>query len=303
MPLEMGLKVASTVGQQVVRKYTGVAGAIVETGAKKVAPNALVKKTARTLYQTSGIGDAVGESWKNGQAGRYDPMIRASMMADGSLGVIGSESGPEPPFPLKFEGRIVPGSGLSTRNLEIPTANLSEVPDQIKMRMGGVFAAWSFVQPQQGLEDISGEWYEAIVTIAPLRNAPPGVVLKNKVTVHIINDFDHTTFFDARLKVLLMGYLHPATPNLTDDDIVAEHNRDVLTTLASLGRGNWAPSETVTAMKTLKSQRSFQERLGEVTGMVQSRVDTVPLHWAGVRSEAATMRDQVYGNGGLWIPR
>lgn len=302
MPLEMGLKVASTVGQQVVRKYTGVAGAIVETGAKRVAPNAKVKKTVQKVYQKSGLGDAVGDSWKNGKAGRYDPMTGASL-GDGSLGVVGSDSGPEAPFPVKFEGRVVQGSGLSTRNLEIPTANLSEVPDQIKMRMGGVFTAWSYIQPHHGLEDISGEWYEAIVRIAPLLNGPPGVVPKNKVTVHIIADFDNTTFFDARIKILLMGYLHAATPHLTDDEIIAEHNHDVMTTLASLGRENWAPQETVTALKTLKNQRSFQDRLGEVTGIVQSHVDKIPVHWAGVRSESATMRDQVYGTGGLWIPR
>ncbi|CAM1505019.1 Fc.00g106560.m01.CDS01 [Cosmosporella sp. VM-42] len=302
MPLEVGIKVATTVGQQVARKYTGIAGAIVENRAKKFVPNAAVKKAARIAYQDSGLGGAVGESWKNGKTGRYDPMVAGAML-DGPLAVVGPDTGPKPPFPIKFDGKVVMGTGISTRDLNIPTANLREVPDPIKMRMGGVFAAWACILPLPGLEDIAGEWYEAVVTIAPLRNGPPGVVLKNKVAVSIINDFEDATFFDARLKVLLMGYLHPATPNMPNDNIAEEHAQDVMTTLASLGRENWAPHETVTRMKTLKSERSFQDLLGEATGKVQSRVDRIPVHWAGVRSESGTMRDQVYGTGGLWIPR
>lgn len=305
MPLEVGIKVASTVGQQVARKYTGIAGAIVESRAKKFVPNAAVKKaarTARTAYQTSGAGAAVGESWRNGKAGRYDPLV-GGVMLDGPVAVVGPDTGPESPFPVKFEGTVVPGTGISTRDLGVPTANLSGVPDHVKMRMGGVFAAWACILPAKGLEDVAGEWHEAIITIAPLRHGPPGVVPKNKVVVHIIYDFEDITFYTAKLKILLMGYLHPSNPNISEEDIVGTHEQDVMATLASLGRENWGPEETVSNLKSVRSERSFQERLGEATGAVQSRVDRIPLHWAGVRSESGTMRDQVYGTGGMWIPR
>ncbi|KAF4972971.1 hypothetical protein FZEAL_9456 [Fusarium zealandicum] len=302
MPLEMGIKVASTIGQQVAKKYTGVAGAVVGSRAKKFVPNAAIKKAAHTAYHTSGLGNAVNESWRNGKTGRYDPLAGGTAL-DGPLSIIGSDEGPEAPFPFKFSGKVVRGTGLSTRELGIPTANLSEVADEIKMRMGGVFAAWARLVPGKEVEDFDDDWHEAIVTIAPLRNASPGVVLRNKVAVHFIHDFDNATFFETKVKVMLMGFLHPWAPGLADEDLVGEHTRDVMTTMASLGRENWGPEVMVSSMRTLRSERSFSERLNEVTSKVQHQVDRIPAHWVGVRSEAGAMRDHVYGNGGLWVSR
>lgn len=302
MPLEIGVKVATTIGQQVVRKYTGVAGMVVEKGTKKLAPSATVSKAVRAAYKSSGVGERVSESWKNGKAGRYDPLVDGSAL-DGPLAVVGPDAGPEPPFPLKFSGRVVPGTGISVRELGIPTANLREVPDEVKMRMAGVFAAWASIYPKEGLEDIAGDWYEAVVTIAPMRNAAPGVVQKNKVAVHVINDFEDVVFFDARLKVVLMGYMHAWTGGLSDEETVEEHGQDVVTALATLGREAWQPDEAVATMAIAKGERTFTDRLNEVTGKVQNRVDRLPVHMVGVRSESGLARDQVYGNGGLWIPR
>ncbi|EWY97551.1 hypothetical protein FOYG_02375 [Fusarium oxysporum NRRL 32931] len=302
MPLEMGIKVASTIGSQVAKKYTGVAGAVVEQGAKRLTPsNATIKKVATKAYHGSGIGNAVSESWKNGKAGRYDPLISGEAMEP--LTILGSDEGPEAPFPFKFAGKVVRGTGISTRELGIPTANLSEVGDEVKMRMGGVFAAWARVLPPKESEDFDDDWHEAIVTIAPLRNAPPGVVLRNKVTVHILHDFSDTLFFDLRMKVMLMGHLHPSSPNLTNEAFLEEHTRDVMTTTASLGRENWGPEVSVSAVRAVKSEKGFKERLGDATGVVQSQMDRIPKHWVGVRSEAGVLRDQVYGNGGLWVER
>ncbi|KAF5663506.1 riboflavin kinase [Fusarium heterosporum] len=301
MPLEMGIKVASTIGQTVAKKYTGVAGAVVQQGSKRFAPNAALKKVASTAYNKSGLKDAVNDSWKNGKAGRYDPLIQGGAL-DEPLTVIGNDEGPEAPFPYKFSGRVVRGTGISTRELGIPTANLSEVGDDVKMRMGGVFAAWARLVPVDNTADLDDDWHEAIVTIAPLRNAQPGVVQRNKVAVHFIHDFD-TTFFEIRVKAMLMGYLHAWAPELDSEGIISEHARDVMTTTASLARENWGPEVSASAVRALKSEKSFSERLGDVTGAVQGGMDRIPKHWVGLRSEAGVMRDQVYGNGGLWVVR
>ncbi|KAI8721381.1 Riboflavin kinase [Fusarium sp. LHS14.1] len=302
MPLEMGIKVASTIGQQVAKKYTGVAGAVVEAGSKKFTPNAAIKKAAHAAYHTSGIGNAVNESWRNGKAGRYDPMVGGAALT-GPLTIIGSDEGPEAPFPFKLAGKVVHGTGLSTRELGIPTANLTEVPDEVKMRMGGVFAAWARLVPNKGMEDIDDDWYAAIVTIAPLRNGPPGVVQRNKVSVHFIHDFEEVTFFEIRVKVMLMGFLHPWIPGQQDGEIVEEHGRDVMTTMASLARETWGPEIAASSIRALRSERSFGDRLNEATSRVQHQIDRIPTHLVGVRSEAGAMRDQVYGNGGMWIQR
>lgn len=306
MPLEVGVKVASTIGQQVAKKYTGIAGAVVQNRAAKVVKNAAVRRAGQAVHQgcrNVGLADAVNESWRKNKPGRYDQLVEGRLL-EPSVTVIGSDAGPEAPFPLKFEGRVARASGMSTAELGFPTANLRDVPETIKMRLGGVFAAWAMVLPAKGLEDVSHDWHEAVVTIAPPRGAPPSVAMHNGVAVHVAYDFDGAAFFDARLKVLLMGYLHPSAPSAHDpEELAGEHAQDVMTTLASLGRDGWMPRETVAKMKTLKSERSFSDRLDGATGMVQQHVDRIPLHWAGVRSESGALRDQAYGNGGLWISR
>ncbi|KAL7791575.1 hypothetical protein V8C37DRAFT_142272 [Trichoderma ceciliae] len=315
MPLEMSAKMASTVGQAMANKYIGVAGAVVNSRVGNIVTNTTVKKVgakAYQSYQVSGLGDTVQDSWQRqrDQQERYDSL----MVNVPAIHMIGAESGPEAPFPVKFDGRVVRGTGRSTSDLGIPTANLSGVSDHIKIRMGGVFAAWACIQiPNNNSNNSDGrvpddviptDWLEAIVTIAPSRHGPASVAMKNSVTAHIIHDFEDIHFVNTKVKILLMGFLHPAaSPNTAPEHLAEEHAQDVVNTLASLGRAAWGPYDTVTMMKNVKSSRSLGEILDETTGMVVRQVDRIPLHWAGVRSEVGMMQDKTYGNGGMWIVR
>ncbi|KAG9548624.1 hypothetical protein KCU77_g20437, partial [Aureobasidium melanogenum] len=38
--------------------------------------------------------------------------------------IVGPDSGPEPPFPLKLNGEVVKGFGRGSKELGIPTANI-----------------------------------------------------------------------------------------------------------------------------------------------------------------------------------
>lgn len=310
MPLEMGVKVASTIGTQVARKYAGVAGVVVQSQAGRVMANSKVKKAATVAVRGyhgfgSGVEDAVQESWRRNRADGHGRLVEEAVFTE-PFQVLGSDDGPESPFPIKFDGRVAKSTGRSCAELGYPTANLKDVADHIKTRLGGVFAAWAMIPPGKGVpEGISHNWHEAVVSIAPPRGAAPTVAVMNCVTVYMAHEFDESfPFFDCRLKVLLMGHLHAAAPlTASSDDLVRQHERDVLTTLASLDREHWSPDETVRKMKTLKSERSFSDRLHQATGRVQQQVDRIPMHWAGVRSESGTLRDQVYGVGGMWIRR
>lgn len=307
MPLEVGVKVGSTVAQQFAKKYAAPATMVVQSRATKVATkamsNATVKKATtygqrattvgKSVAKTSGLDQAVVDSWNRGKAGRYDQVI-----LENTVCIIGSDDGPEEPFPLSFEGRTIRATGRSTEELGIPTANLSGVRDEVKMRWRGVYAAWASIVPAKGVDDVSHDWHEALVTVGPLLYAPPEVVVKNRVQVHFLHDFDDATFFDVKVRVVLMGYLHPPPEKEADpDDIVEQYMADSMSVLESLARENWSINGA------LQRQRSFSERLDGMTGSVQGRVDRIPLHWVGVRSESGAMRDKVYGSGGLWIPR
>ena len=318
MPLEVGVKVGTFVGRQYANKYVGVVGAVAQSKAGKAVPKlkkvSTMGRTAYREYQGSQLSERVNDSWNRGKLGRYDSLTHG--MEDGvvtmregeedAVGVIGSDRGPEAPFPVKFDGRVGRGTGSSSAEYGFPTANLREVTDAVKMRMTGVFAAWVMILPGTRLPDVCDEWYEAVVTIAPSRdNTQAEVVPKNKIRVHIIRDFDDgTTFFDAKVKVMLMGFLHPPLAKEVPTEVYLEqHMEDTITTLASLSRESWSPHGTLVRMKTLNGERSLSERLDSVTGKVQRGVDRLPLHLAGIRSESSEMRDQTYGIGGFWVRR
>lgn len=152
LPIEVGIKVASAIGQQVARRYVGVAAALVESRAKRVVPLAKLKTAERLAhrgYHGLGIGTAVQQTRNNSAStGRYDALMTEDLM-NTPVSIIGSDAGPETPFPLRFEGKVSQGTGLSTAQLGIPTANLVDVPDTVKMRLAGVFAAWACVLPQK----------------------------------------------------------------------------------------------------------------------------------------------------------
>ncbi|KFH41037.1 Riboflavin kinase-like protein [Hapsidospora chrysogenum ATCC 11550] len=304
MPLEVGVKVGTTVAQQFAKKYTAPAALVVQNRATKVATKALtnprVKQAAtagKTIVKTSGLDQAVVGSWRKGQVDRY-----GQVAFDNTVRIIGSDEGPEAPFPVSFEGKTARATGRSTVELGVPTANLSGVRDEIKMRWKGVYAAWASIVPDKKSPVADGgrlshDWHEAIVTVGPLRYGPPEVVVKNRVAVHFLYDFDEATFFDMRVRVLLMGYLHPPPESCADpDDLFEQYVVDSMSVTESLAREAWSVSSCLRS-------KSFSERLDGVTGAVQGKVDKIPLHWAGVRSESAAMRDKVYGNGGIWIQR
>lgn len=309
MPLEMGVKVASTIGQAVANRYIGAASTVVNSQVSTIVTNQTIKKAgtmAYQSYQVTGMGDTVQESWQRqrAQVERYDSLME-------NVPTIGSEAGPEAPFPVKFDGKVVPGTGRSYSELSIPSANLSGVSDQIKLRMPGVFAAWACIHipPSNNNEKAPGDmlptdWFEAIVTIAPSRHAPPSVAMENTITVHIIHDFQGANLISAKVKVLLMGHLHAAAGHNTPPEVlVNQHFQDVDRTIVSLRRAAWGPHDTVAMLKSIKTSRTFAEKVDDTTGKVVRQVDKIPLHLVGMRSDVGLMQDKAYGNGGLWIVR
>lgn len=69
---------------------------------------------------------------------------------------------------------------------------------------------------------------------------------RNAVSVYIIHDFQEKTFFDAKVTIILMGYLHPFMPTDMDDaSLIEEVELDTMTSLASLSRPNWGPQEAL----------------------------------------------------------
>ncbi|KAG8169905.1 hypothetical protein KVR01_000650 [Diaporthe batatas] len=313
MPLELGIKAGSIVATTVANKYIGPAAAVVQSRTKKLQTAKFVTRHAahiaggKSAIEKSGVKTTVAEyeaQYATARSGGYAPW------QDGDAGfqeappdVIGPDSGPVGPFPIKFDGRIVRGTGRGGMELGIPTANLNDIPEEVRMRMRGVYFGWARVVPRSGLEHISADWHESIITVGPAPYATPRVAAKNVATVHVIHEFGGALFLETKLKVLVMGQLRLSTPPVGSDEALQAYGADVLLAVASLSRDNWGPVETRERMRTMRSDMSLADRYLETREKVQKQVDRLPVHLAGVRTEGAALRDQAFGNGGMWIPR
>ncbi|KAK3357772.1 hypothetical protein B0T25DRAFT_169480 [Lasiosphaeria hispida] len=294
MPLEVGVKVASVMAKATVTKYTGPVAGLVQGRIDKLKP---------------GISALGISSTRDAPSAQYFPSApqHHTTLDDDFLRPIGPDSGPEDPFPLKFSGRVTPGTGRSQAELGTPTANLTSLaPDDISHRLRGVYFGWAcFVPPDN---NTAPRWHEAVISAGPAPYPAAGrplVAAETSVTVHLFHEFG-TSFFGAKIRVIVMGFLRPVlrhdAPLQQRLDIMS---RDVLLTVASLGgRKRWAPDVAVDRLRAVKSARGLSDRVADARERVQRRVeDAVPVHRLGFRTAGAEDRDGGYGRGGYWVSR
>ncbi|KAI1267323.1 hypothetical protein F5Y18DRAFT_335279 [Xylariaceae sp. FL1019] len=308
MPVEAGLKIASVVGNAYAQRVVGPAQAVVGNGVKRMQPAFVAKRAAVLSFAKTQVKGQFASLEDNFDATRdviYDLFHQENVV--GKLPeIIGSDTGPDEPFPIPFEGKVVPGASRQSVRNKIPTAALSHVSDDLLLRLKGVYIGWASVRLKKNLNNVSEDWHEAIITIGPVSNSSPGVVLRNVVNVHMIHDFGaETTFFDAKLKVILMAFLRPIpevvisgvspepSPNITQDKRIA---------VASLSRQQWLHS-TAIQVSSQRNKKRTTERYIDFRSDVQRRVDSIPIHWVGVRSDRAELKDLAHGRGGFFVRR
>ncbi|KAK4249675.1 hypothetical protein C7999DRAFT_12538 [Corynascus novoguineensis] len=344
IPLEMGVYVASMVTAATVNRYTAPILQPVEGIVNAVRPG-FVAETVSGL-----VCDEVSERVAERDTARDQAFFAAHqahvtrfLEADPhAIHPIGPGTGPEAPFPLQFQGKVVAGTGRSQTELGVPTANLAEVPDEIRYRLRGNYFGWAQVLPpkqsRSGRSSTSNDspwhsqqssqWHQAIITIAPHSPyAPPSVNPKPYVTVHLLHFPPPTTaatpspatadpLLGRTLAVMALGLLRPhshspSSPTTAAPGTMAQkvrldaHGRDVCLTLASLGRDNWQPDAGAVrvGLERQRAERGLGDRAKE---RVSSPVQKIPgqMHRIGVRMRSVgEERDRVRGVGGYWVKR
>ncbi|KAK0630870.1 hypothetical protein B0T17DRAFT_590250 [Bombardia bombarda] len=306
MPIEMGVKVASVMASNTVNRYLAPVTAVAQAGASKLQPVLLAKDAGQFLFGGSGSKSKVGaggEQYSERDPGYITPQTEGVLYGQGPE-VVGSDEGPERPFPVKFQGRVVPGTGRSRGELGVPTANLADIPEEVKYSLRGVYFGWARILPGKGLDTTSQEWHEALISAGPSPYPRPSVVAETMMTVHLIHNFAGANFFNAKMKVIVMGYLRPMQqPTAPLQDRLRAISWDVQLTGASLSRENWGPDMTVDRLKSIKSSRSLSEKYADTRSKVQKQVERVPVHLAGIRAGDGEHRDKIHGNGGYWVAR
>jgi hypothetical protein len=195
--------------------------------------------------------------------------------------------------------------------LNVPTANLTGVPEDTLMRYKGVFFGWAAVSLPKKLAvetKMSDDWLKAVIFISPDPLGRRTVLHKNSARVYLLHGFQGVRFFDAKLSVLLMGYLrglHDQGPDEEPDveSMQFDIYKDIAVTTASLNRTAWTAEATLDRVKSAASSRSMSERYVDFRQNTQRQMDRVPVNRLGIRTEGAVLKDRLIGVGGVWVPR
>ncbi|KAI1812057.1 hypothetical protein GGS20DRAFT_53924 [Poronia punctata] len=297
LPLEIGLKAASVVGNQYVQRVVGPAQSTVG----RIQP-AFVKKNAGkvSFLREQAVQLELGRNFDPARDVTYDPFHQEEGELDELPAVIGNDAGPEKPFPIVFSGKVA--AAMAGQQFLFPMINLTNVPEEILLRLGGVYIAWVTIEHSN---KSAGAWREALVTVSPSPHAVVKVVARKTVTVHIIHESISDTPIDTKLEVMIMAYLRPALrgpyhPNpAPQSDIVA--NAEVA--VASLSRERWRPETTLHTLSDERAQKTVVDRYVGLRSRVQRHIDAIPVHMVGVRTDRGEARDEAYGRGGFYIQR
>ncbi|KAI3337223.1 hypothetical protein HD806DRAFT_476017 [Xylariaceae sp. AK1471] len=304
LPLEVGLKAASVVGNQYIQRFVGPAQAVVQSKFKQLQPAFITNNSEKLALARTGIEERFSNLDGDFDAERdvtYNPFHEEGTL-DEPPKIIGSDSGPERPFPITFDGKVVPGTGQGL----IPTANLSNVAEELLLRLNGIYIGWASIESRKFTNGIPQGWHEAIIIVGPSPYAAPRVVARKMATVHIIYEFEKsTTFFDTKLKVMIMSFLGPLKPNHSslsaEIATTVSHSKEIA--VASLSRERWRHEAGLQILSSEKAQRTTADKYVGLRSQVQRHVDSIPVHWAGVRTARAELKDEAYGRGGFYIRR
>lgn len=328
------LEAAMTFGQYAGKKATTVmVGSYVNT-AKSVVTDQLgsvyqpswalqtaASTAASTAFDESGVSkklDNVNQQYVSTRSDAYVPTAANTETHASSTQplVLGHETGPEPPYPVQFHGVVSLDANSEADNRTCPvaitTATLRSLSDSdILLRHSGIYFGYASVTlpaKSKGSLDLDEDWHEAIITFTSRTDTRARVVQHKVVQVHIIEEMDSTMLDALRLNVMMMCFLRPApdpaSQHKLDIEITQElWYNDIATTQASLSRPAWQADVILERVRSEKSNRSLTERYVDVRQDVQGKLDKVPSHKLGIRTDGMSMRDRLVGKGGICIKR
>ncbi|KAI5370636.1 putative riboflavin kinase domain, bacterial/, riboflavin kinase domain superfamily [Septoria linicola] len=181
--------------------------------------------------------------------------------------IVGNSDGPEPPYPLKLDGKVIKGFGRGSKDLGIPTANIPlsglSVGGHEDLE-SGVYYGWAGLSPSQAIEQqqssgssqyklMKTEVFDKLssmladaATPAPTQGAVYPMVMsigwnpfyKNtvrSVEVHIMQDFQ-TDFYDSHMNLLIVGFIRPELDYVSKESLIDDIKTDIDVAGRSLSR-------------------------------------------------------------------
>ena len=308
LPVEIGVKILSTMASNAAYNLVSPVTQQVQNQLGQYMPGFWSQEAATSAYTTTGAQSKIDDANERYQMAREGAFEQLEHYAPdlGSIGPLGSDDGPKSPYPMKFLAKVVRGFGEDKKDTGAPSANLKGVPEDVRAKLTGVYFGWASVSLPRSEKDIRIEmlegWNEAIITVAPSAKAVPTVAPNKEFKVYLIKDLGELEFFDAKMSVMILGYLHPFKP-FDSETSTMDLYKDITVTQLSLARSAWSAEAIVEQMLQLKKSRSLTDRYVNARQYGQKQVDKIPLHRFGVRTDSMAVRDKWVGNGGFIIPR
>ncbi|CDS11096.1 hypothetical protein LRAMOSA03360 [Lichtheimia ramosa] len=138
---------------------------------------------------------------------------------------------PEAPFPHKISGKVVSGFGRGSKELGIPTANLSDEALEAMCTefTSGVYYGWA---------QIGAAGSQVYPMVMSLGWNPYYKNEKRSGEVHIIHEFPED-FYGIDIRVIVLGYVRPEQNYPSLDALITDIRTDVEVAKKSLQRPSY----------------------------------------------------------------
>ncbi|KAG0651333.1 Riboflavin kinase [Hyphodiscus hymeniophilus] len=173
--------------------------------------------------------------------------------------IIGPDSGPEPPFPLRMKGDVVSGFGRGSKELGIPTANIpvDGVP-WIADCKSGVYFGWSCIRlpadhPDRSSPSVSppsassadclpaakaAEGYRIYPMVMSIGYNPFYKNTVRSAEVHVLHEFKKD-FYGSQMAISILGFIRPEYDYVSVESLIEDIKTDIEVTKTSLKREAW----------------------------------------------------------------
>ncbi|KAL6892814.1 hypothetical protein HDV57DRAFT_483067 [Trichoderma longibrachiatum] len=157
--------------------------------------------------------------------------------------IVGMETGPEPPYPYKMEGKVISGFGRGSKELGIPTANLpvdDALTPWIANVPSGIYFGWASLALPADHPDrpSSGESFVVFPMVMSIGYNPFYKNTVRSAEVHILHSFAKD-FYDAHMRLLILGFIREEKDYDSLDALIRDINFDCEVAKRSLAREAW----------------------------------------------------------------
>ncbi|TRM70424.1 hypothetical protein BD626DRAFT_423253 [Schizophyllum amplum] len=162
--------------------------------------------------------------------------------------LIGPSTGPEAPYPLRMEGKVIRGFGRGSKELGIPTANLpvdASLTPWIADIKSGVYFGWASLRlppshpnrPSASSEARSGLGvYPMVMSIG---YNPVYKNMERSAEVHVLHEFG-ADFYGVDMRLLLTGFIREEKNYPALEALIEDIKIDCDVARNSLDRESWA---------------------------------------------------------------